>query len=491
MTDWAIEGAGPGLGRYLEVTWRRKWIVLGVIMAAIGMAAAASFAVDPVYRAEMKLYVGQGDSLFQVQQANAFQPFTATMADLIESRIVAEGVIEELGLRDSPKALLGKISVSTNPETAVLKVKVDDGDPERAQRIAQTLGTVFGDLVEKSFGNPEVGVNADPTPPLTVGVFDPAQASSTPISPRPVRNVALAGVLGLVLGLLAAFLADYFDRTLRNRESVERSFGVPVIGQVPFQRKPSRPAIDWARFGESAESFRTLRANLQYLSVKRPIRTILLTSASAAQGKTTVSANLAIAIARTGSTAVVVEGDLRRPMLPAAFGVDGVGPGLTGVLIGTSDLSSALIEVPLPVGASGPAGRSDGRVWFLPSGPLPPNPPELLSSTRMSDLLDELKRTYDYVLIDSPPLLPVADGLELARIVDGVILVVRRNRATSDEAHDVRDLVDRLGISLLGAVFTDSTPPASYYYGAAKQPRAVTQQRRPSPEVERVAQRKP
>jgi capsular exopolysaccharide synthesis family protein len=500
MNEWTTEEPGLGLRRYVEVAWRRKLIVIAVILAAIGAAAAASVAVEPVYRAEMKLVVTVGESggFFDPNQSAAIPRFTATMADLVESRVVAQRVIDDLNLTESPKALLNKVSVSTNPDTAAIDVRVDDGDPERAREIARAIGEVFPRIVEDAFATatPTTTTPADPnqqqqqpvTPPPTprVSVFDDAVASNTPISPRPVRNVVLAGVLGLVLGLLAAFLADYFDRTLRRREDVEHHFEAPVIGQIPFQRRPSKPAIDWTRFGEGAEAFRTLRANLQYLSVKRPIQTILLTSASAGQGKTTVSANLAIAIARSGSTAIVIEGDLRRPMLPAAFGVDGVGPGLTGVLVGTSDLDSAVIEIPLPVGASGPAGRGEGRVWFLPSGPLPPNPPELLSSERMVDLLDEVRTSYDYVIIDSPPLLPVADGLELARIVDGVILVVRRNRTTSDEAREVRDLVDRLGISLLGVVFTDSTPPASYYYDV-RQARADVRRKRAAEEMRPVA----
>jgi polysaccharide biosynthesis transport protein len=502
MPEWTTEEPGLGLRRYVEVAWRRKLIIIAVILAAIGAAAAASVAVEPVYRAEMKLVVTPSGQVLDPTQQAAIPRFTATMGDLVESRVVADRVIRNLELTESSKGLLGKVSVSTNPDTAVLDVRVDDGDPERAQSIAAEIGRVFPDLVEETFGSttppaPTTTTQADPNQqqqqqqtqvvaPPSVRVFDPPTASNTPISPRPVRNVVLAGILGLVLGLLAAFLADYFDRTLRRREDVEQHFQAPVIGQVPFQRRPSKPAIDWTRFGEGAEAFRTLRANLQYLSVKRPIQTILLTSASAGQGKTTVSANLAIAIARSGSTAIVLEGDLRRPMLPAAFGVDGVGPGLTGVLVGTSDLDSAVIEIPLPVGASGPAGRGEGRVWFLPSGPLPPNPPELLSSERMVDLLDEVRTSYDYVIIDSPPLLPVADGLELARIVDGVILVVRRNRTTSDEAHEVRDLVDRLGISLLGVVFTDSTPPASYYYDV-RQARADVRRARAAEERRPVA----
>jgi capsular exopolysaccharide synthesis family protein len=498
MNEWTTEEPGLGLRRYVEVAWRRKLIVVAVILAAIGAAAAASVAVEPVYRAEMKLVVTPSGQVLDPTQQAAIPRFTATMADLVESRVVAQRVITNLDLTESPKALLNKVSVSTNPDTASIDVRVDDGDPARAQEIAREIGEVFPRIVADTFvpATPTTTTPTDPNqqqqqpvappPPPQVFVFDDAVATNTPISPRPVRNVVLAGVLGLVLGLLAAFLADYFDRTLRRREDVERNFEAPVIGQVPFQRRPSKPAIDWTRFGEGAEAFRTLRANLQYLSVKRPIQTILLTSASAGQGKTTVSANLAIAIARSGSTAIVIEGDLRRPMLPAAFGVDGVGPGLTGVLVGTSDLDSAVIEIPLPVGASGPAGRGEGRVWFLPSGPLPPNPPELLSSERMVDLLDEVRTSYDYVIIDSPPLLPVADGLELARIVDGVILVVRRNRTTSDEAREVRDLVDRLGISLLGVVFTDSTPPASYYYDV-RQARADVRRKRAAEEMRPVA----
>jgi capsular exopolysaccharide synthesis family protein len=279
-----------------------------------------------------------------------------------------------------------------------------------------------------------------------------------------VRNVAIAAVLGLILGLLAAFLREYFDRGLRSREKVEQAFGLPVIGQVPFEqrrRKRNQRAVVWDGFGEIAESYRALRANLQYLAVKRPLRTILVTSASPAQGKTTVTANLALAIARSGASTIALEGDLRRPRLDEAFGVPNDGPGLTSVLVGSAEFDMAVQEVPLPVGRDG-SSREVGRLSLLPSGPLPPNPSELLSSMQMRKLLDRLGVSYDYVLIDSPPLLLVADALELARMVDGVVLVVRNNHATTDEARELRALVERLDIHLVGAVFSDIAPLGSY-----------------------------
>ena len=229
-----------------------------------------------------------------------------------------------------------------------------------------------------------------------------------------------------------------------------------MIGQIPFLRGRGRErSASWGTFGEVPEAFRGLRANLQYLSVKRPLQTILVTSGSAEQGKTTVAANLAIAIARSGATVVALEGDLRRPALATAFGREHQSAGLTGALVGASDLEASLEDVTPDGGA--------GFLSLIPSGPLPPNPSELLASLQMTHLLERLSSLYDYVLIDSPPLLLVADTLELARKVDGVVVVARRNQVTTEEAREVRDLVERLGVNLLGVVLTDVEPIGSYY----------------------------
>jgi capsular exopolysaccharide synthesis family protein len=458
-----------GLRHYVEVVRRRKWIILAVLVAAIGAAATFSALQQPRYRAETKIVVGQGNSLFQPTVSSAVQPFTATMGDLVRSRVVAVDAINRLGLRLSPQTLLSKLSVSINPQTAVVKISVDDRDPERARQLAGAVADAFTSLVKDRFGKPEQplpGVTVQP--PLTATIWDPSHVQPGRVAPRPKQNIAIAAALGLVLALLAGFLVEHFDRRLRSRESVEEHFGVPVIGQIPFdtQGRRTRRTTVARSSGAGAEAFRAVRANLQYLGVERPLRTVLVTSAAPQQGKTTVTAGLATAIARSGATTIAVEGDLRQPRLHEPFGVARSERGLTSVLVGAAALDDVVVQVPLPVTAQdGRREQATATVALLPSGPLPPNPSELLSSTQMRELLERLGESYDYVLIDSPPLLAVADALELARIVDGVVLTARRNRSTTDEAREVRALVERLAIHLVGVVFTDIRSPVGYGYG--------------------------
>jgi len=456
-----IEQEQVGLRHYLEVLRRRKWIVLGVLTVAVAAAAAVSYLQEPVYRAETKLVAGQRGGLIDPRFSGSFaQQLTATMRDLLRSNLVASTVIERLELEETPDELLERVTVSINPETAVLTVSVEDPDPDRAVEIAEEVGDVFSSLVRQRFAT-QPGPEGEPGPELTVTVFDPAHADPDPVSPKPIRNVALAAFLGLALGLIGGFLREHFDRALRTREAVERAFGVPVIGQIPFARVRGRDQrrVAWESFGEIAEAYRALRANLQYLGVKRPLRTILVTSAAPEQGKTTVAANLAVAIARSGASTAVIEADLRRPRLAEALGTPAAGGGLTSVLVGAAEPASVALEVEPPVDLGPSLG---GRLALLPSGPLPPNPSELLSSFQMRDLLEQLGREHEYVVIDSPPLLLVSDALELARMVDGVVLVARRNRASTDEAREIRALVERLDVHLLGVVFTDAEAVGSY-----------------------------
>lgn len=471
---------GLGLRHQLDVIRRRKWIVLSVLATAIGAAALFSAIERSTYRAESKILIGQAGSLPSPTSAGQItQTYTATMADLLKSNDLAARVIKRLGLESrTPEDVLKKVEASINPQTSVIKVSVDDHSRADARRINLEIGTVFSELVKQRLGKGTPATpNSPAIPPVTATIWDPAHILPGRVSPKPVRNIAIAGVLGLILGMLAAFLRDHFDRGLRTREMVEQEFGVPVIGQIPFAklRKRDRRVVFWQGFGEVAESFRALRANLQYLGVKRPLRTILITSASPQQGKTTVSANLALAIARSGANVIVLEGDLRRPRLDDAFDASPHGPGLTSVLVGEMDVDEAIVDVAMPSTLTPEVsshGEREGRLSFLPSGPQPPNPSELLSSVPMTKLLDRLALGYDYVLIDSPPVLIVADALELARLVDGVVLVVRRNNATKDEARELRALVERLGINLLGVVFTDVAPAGLYYGGYRDRPDA-------------------
>jgi succinoglycan biosynthesis transport protein ExoP len=463
MTEvYEFDATGIGLRRYLEVLWRRKLTVAVIVVISLVAAGVFTLQQQNQYKAQTTIVIGQAGGLVQPQNAGAIQPFSATMQELIRSTVVAQRVIQALGLNTTPSSLLGQISVSFNPESAALKVSVIDRSPEQAKAIAHQIGTSFSALVEDRFGKAEV--KGPSTPPLSATVWDPAHVIPGKVQPRPKLNLFIAGILGLALGLLAAFLRDYFDRRLRTMEEIEHAFGVPVIGQIPSVGNTSRtlPRMLWGENGYYAEAFRALRANLQYLGVGRPLRKVLVTSVSADQGKTTVCANLAASLAQSGSSVALLEADLRRPQLGEVFGVPAGSSGLTTVLVGKAKLSRALLQIPLPLGSN--AGNSSQKVAFLPSGPLPPNPSELVGSRRMQQTVEELAQGYDSVIVDSPPMLLVADALELAKLADGVIIVVRLQHATRDDARELRSLAARLGIQLVGVVVTDGPGRLSHRY---------------------------
>ncbi len=454
------EGTGAGLRQYLEVVRRRKLIVIAILAVSLGAASALTLATTSLYQAETTIVVGQGTCIVQGQNANAIQPFAATAAGLMQGTVVARSVIKDLHLNMTPQQLLGSVSVSFNPESAAVKASVTNHDPELAKRIADRLGVNFKQLVRQRLGK-----GTATTPPLEACIWDPGHILPGRVAPKPTQNLLIAGVLGLILGLLIAFLRDYFDRTLRTVEEIERAFGVPVIGQIPTVKpanRGERSRILWEENGDFAESFRGLRANLQYLAVQWPLKTILVSSPQAAQGKTTVCASLATAIAQAGQSVVLIEADLRRPRVADTFGLPRFRPGLTSVLVGHSQLGKATTEIPLPPTPGHAAGQTPA-ITVLPSGPLPPNPSELVGSPRMRRLVDGLADLYDTVILDSPPLLPVADSLALAKLVDGVIIVVRSKNATRDDAQSVRAMAERLGIHIVGVVVTD-VPRRDHYY---------------------------
>jgi succinoglycan biosynthesis transport protein ExoP len=379
------EEAGNGLRHYLDVLRRRQLTVVAVV--ALSLAAAVLFTLRQTneYRAETTIVVGQAGGLVQPQNAGAIQPFSATMQELITSTVVAQDVINALNLKTMPQSLLSSISVSFNPQSAALRVSVIESSPILARAVAQQIGVSFTALVKERFGKAR---STNPsTAPLSATVWDPAHVIPGKIQPRPKLNLLIAGILGVVLGLLAAFLREQFDRTLRSTDEIERAFGVPVIGQIPSLQKPTdgRPRVLWNGNSDYGEAFKALRANLQYLGVARPLRTVLVTSPVAGQGKTTVCANLATVLAQSGSSVVLVEADLRRPQLGDMFGLPPVSAGLTTFLVGKATLSGVMSEIELPLSAK--AGSSSRSVTILPSGPLPPNPSELAGSQKMQQAI--------------------------------------------------------------------------------------------------------
>jgi succinoglycan biosynthesis transport protein ExoP len=291
-------------------------------------------------------------------------------------------------------------------------------------------------------------------------VVSRAEVPESPARPVPLRNGAVAAVLGLVLGVGLAFLREYLDETITTKDDLQQAAGgrnvLGLIPAVPGWKNRAKPRLVSITDPGSpaAEAYRTLRTSVQFIGLERPVKLVQFTSPSSGEGKTTTLANLAVALAGAGQRVIVVCCDLRRPRLHEFFGLPN-DAGFTSVLLGQVPLASALQGVP-----------GQPRLALLASGPQPPNPSELLASPRAEELLGLLKSEADVVLIDSPPVLPVTDGLVLARMVDATILVATANLTTRKEVHRTVELLHQVDAPLVGAVLNAAEPESVYGYGS-------------------------
>jgi polysaccharide biosynthesis transport protein len=301
-----------------------------------------------------------------------------------------------------------------------------------------------------------------------LAVVEPASPASSPVSPRVGLNVVLAAIVGLLVALGGVFLAEYLDDRLLSPDRLAHFTGLHSLGSIPLLPKetpvldrlaapsPAGPGYGYGSLDVS-EAFRLLRANLQFAAVERRLRTLLVTSSEAGDGKSMIAANLAVVMAQAGQSVLLVDADLRNPRLHVLFEL----PNRIG-------LTSLIVDEHLPIESVIVATRVEG-LYVIPSGPLPPNPGELLASQRMRDQLEELCKLADLVILDSPPVLPVSDPAVLAGFTDGTLMVVNTQHTAGQRAADATHTLQAAGAHLLGAVLNRVPPRRESYYGHYRQ----------------------
>ena len=327
----------------------------------------------------------------------------------------------------------------------------------RLQRRTELLGQLHTQI-QKQLQEARIAQNVeDPS----VRVVESAVVPTEPVSPRPRLNLALGGVLGLMLGVGMAFVREYRDRSLHDEDDVERATGgLPILGRVPRMPEAEggeqlrRDALVAAVDGQSpgSESYRTLRTNVRYSRGGEGARELVITSPGARDGKSTTAGNLAITFAQQGHRTLLVDADLRKAVQHKAFQVDRL-PGLSDVMIGEVEVSDAVRETDQP------------NLYLLPAGQSPPNPSELLDSERMDRTLESVRGVFDAVVFDTPPALVVTDASVIGRRVEGVLLVVRADRTDRRGARESVERLEQVGADVLGVVFNDAGGSTYGYYG--------------------------
>jgi capsular exopolysaccharide synthesis family protein len=421
--------------RALRSGW---WMpALGLLLGGL-VAAAVTVVTTPVYTSHTQLFVSTTDSSSTAEafQGNQFaEKRIASYAELLTSQELAARVVAELGLDLTPGELASRIDAAPVSGTVVLDVSVTDPSPVAAQRIARTVADQFIAAVAE-LETPAGSL----TSPVRVTVFGAADLPRSPSAPQPVLDLAVGLVIGFGLGAVTAVVRARLDRSLKDPDEVADLAGAPVIGLVLRDDElEERHRVDLESSSRSAEAYRHLQTNLQFLDVDTPPRVLMVSSAMPSEGKTTVAVNLALALADAGQRVALIEADLRRPRVTSYLGlVNGVG--LTNVLTGRVRAE----EVAQPYG--------DGDLVVIGAGPSAPNPAQLLASGAMRALLEQLRESHDYVVLDAPPLLPVADATGLAVLADGVLLSVRHGSTTREQLQRTRDTLDRVGARTVGAV---------------------------------------
>lgn len=428
----------------------RRWITV-LVCALLGLACAIGYAgIRPQeYQSSVTLTVSTTNS---DGGGNAYQASMAanqrvrTYAAMVAQSDVFNRVAADSDGQLTVSRLRGAVRAAAQADTSLIRITAMDEDPAAAEQMVSLTSTALTDLVA------EVETPAGSEQP-TAYLYMVGQPSTTD-SPVGLKNweiIALGLFIGLIVGLIAAVIRDYYDRTLRTVDDAADITGAGVLGKIMVAKELPAPGQQVKTGEPNAEAFRHLRTNLAFVAVDRTPRVLLFTSSVPNEGKSFISLNVAAVLAEAGNRVVLVDADLRAGQANASFGT-AAHVGLTNVLAGSVDVDDALQTL-------------SAGVDLLPAGSPPPNPSELLGSQAMSRVLAALKEEYDYVIVDSPPSLPVTDALILAPQVDAVALVARLGLVHTTQLQQSMALLEKTGAQIAGIIVNGLKASKSEGYG--------------------------
>ena len=481
------DGTFLDLRDYARVVARRWKLITACVGVAILLAIVWTMTQTPIYTATEEILVKPPLGTSSV--AGAPQPLNIENEQQIAASVpVAEIAAPTLGM--DPRTALQHVDVTVTKDADVLQIHFEDTDPQVAKEGASAFAGAYltysedqaqaivdaqaQSVRDRIAALPATGTAAATTratlesqlAQIRATTIDPGETlveatpPSSPTSPNLVLNIALAALLGAVVGLIAAFVRERMDDRLRGRQDLETAIGAPVmtmIPEIPAWRDRERAHLVTLQAPRSpaAEAYRTLRTSILVAAAEHGYKTLMVVSAIAGEGKTTTAANLAVVLAQADKRVVVISADLRRPRLNDFFGLPSSERGLSEVLEGGRKAWEAMRS-----------GKVD-NLWVMPSGHVSDQPTELLQSEAMRELLANQREVVDFIIVDCPPVLAVADALVVAPMADAILYVANEQTTPRGAVYAARAQLDQVGAQLLGSVLNnvESKSTGYAYYG--------------------------
>lgn len=450
---------------------RRWYLILLCFIIAVGIAFGVTwFYLTPTYQAETTLFLGKEQNSIGSISLSDLQLGNQLIVDyrgIILSRLVSQDVIDSLNLDMPYEKFKTRVNVNIVSNSRLFTITFDSSNPQLAADVSNKLADV---IIQKAAEIVEV---------KNVKIIDRAIVPLLPIKPQKAMNLLIGTGLGLILGIFLVFLLEFLDHTFKKPDDVEKQLGLAIMGTIPRfigdnrhdKSKKGKGKASKEKAGDApqdgsrtlitqyqpkspaSEAYRALRTNLHYASINKEIKTLVVTSPSMADGKSTTAVNLAISMAQSGKKVLLIDGDLRKPKIHRYMNIVN-SSGLTDLLLDENDPKLIIKE------------REDiDNLWIATSGPIPPNPTEILLSDKMKDLLARLKQQYDLIIIDAPPAAQVTDATVLAGICDGVLMVLSAGETNIEMAKSAKKALNNVNARIIGAVLVkvDSKSFGGYY----------------------------
>lgn len=431
---------------------KRDWWICGISALVAGVAVLGfSLLQTPMYTSTATLYVtaGMDDNAQAAYQGSlASQKRVTSYVQLAKSDAVLEDALRSSGLPFTIDEAKQSIAASTSPDTVILTLAATTSDPTKSASLVNSVASGLSSYVQ-GIETPAGGGS----PLAKITVVSPGTVEDIPVSPRTKRDTAFGVMVGILVGLVLIAVRFRLDAKIRTTEQVEMTVGRTPLTTVPSEEalKSQRPLSFHDGSSPAAEAYRRLRTNLAFVDIDSPARIILVSSPRENDGKTTVALNLAAALAETSNRVVVVDADLRLPSVAGRLGLNR-DIGLTNYLRGDAPID-VVTQRALDFGFD-----------VVTSGTTPPNPSELLASQKMEAAVDQLAETYDYVIVDAPPVLAVADAIAAAQWTQGLLMVLRADVTTMDEVQVTIDQANGARVNILGFVLNDANVGDVPYY---------------------------